>query len=127
MIFVDANVLLEVILKRAKAETCEAYLRGGSDKAISILTLDLVMYFIERDKLQWEPVKHFLESFVWLPIADADAQWAYANFKGDDFEDALQVACANREDCTSFATLDKSLAKKYSEVIKVELLEPIRE
>lgn len=122
MIFVDANVLLEVILKRAKADICEAYLSSGPDKAISILTLDLVMYFIERDKIHWEPVKHFLESFVWLPVTDADAQWAYVNFKGDDFEDAIQVACALREGCERFATLDKGLAKKYSEMMKIKLL-----
>jgi predicted nucleic acid-binding protein len=122
MNFVDANVLLEVILRRTHLATCEDFLSNNEDKAISTLTLDLVMYFIERDNLPWEPIKAFLESFNWLPIIDADAQWAFAQFRGDDFEDALQVACAIREGCNSFVTLDGPLYKKYSENIEITLL-----
>ena len=122
MIFVDANVVLEVIEKRLRADACEQLLRGAEEKAISLLTLDLVMYFVEKDKLAWEPVKTFLESFAWLPITDTDAQWAFGNFKGDDFEDALQISCAKREGCNKFATLDKDLAKKYADTILIKLL-----
>lgn len=63
MTFVDANVLLEIILKRTRALTCEQLVSNSEDKAISLLTLDLVMYFVERDKLARAPVKAFLESF----------------------------------------------------------------
>lgn len=123
MTFVDANVLLEVILRRTRASICEEYLSNNkNDKAISTLTLDLVMYFIERDNLDWKPIKAFLESFNWLPIVEADAQWAFAQFKGDDFEDALQVACAIREGCNNFATIDKALSKKYSDNISIDLI-----
>lgn len=122
MVFVDANVVLEVIERRTHADACEKMLRNSEEKAISLLTLDLVMYFLERDKIAWEPVRVFLESFAWLPITDADAQWAFAHFKGEDFEDALQVSCAIRENCHEFTTLDKSLAKKYANVLRVELL-----
>jgi predicted nucleic acid-binding protein len=55
-------------------------------------------------------------------VVDADAQWAFMNFQGKDFEDALQVACALREDCSSFATLDELLAKKYKKDMTVWLL-----
>ncbi len=122
MIFVDANVLLEVIQKRIHAKTCEQFLSNDEDKAISTLTLDLVMYFVERDKLPWKPIKSFLESFSWLPVTDADAQWAFTNFRGGDFEDALQVACALREGCATFVTLDQGLAKKYSGRLPIDLL-----
>ena len=122
MIFVDANVLLEVIQKRTRTKECEKILGNDKSKAISILTLDLIMYFIERDKLLWEPVKDFLESFSWLPISDADAQWAFMNFRGDDFEDALQVACAIREGCSSFVTLDVALSEKYKQTMRFELI-----
>jgi predicted nucleic acid-binding protein len=122
MVFVDANVLLEVIQRRKYVAACESFLSDNEDKAISILTLDLVMYFVERDKLEWKPIKAFLESFTWLPITDADAQWAFLNFKGDDFEDALQVSCAVREMCSGIVTLDGPLSKKYAEDIKIHLL-----
>ena len=122
MIFVDANVLLEVIQKRTRAKSCEQFLSNDKNKAISTLTLDLVMYFVERDKLPWEPVKNFLESFSWLPVTDADAQWAFMNFKGYDFEDALQIACAIREGCSRLVTLDRSLSKKYAQDIVIDLI-----
>jgi predicted nucleic acid-binding protein len=122
MIFVDADVLLEVIQKRTRVKECERFLSNDKNKAISVLSLDLVMYFVERDKLPWEPVKNFLESFSWLPIIDADAQWAFMNFNGDAFEDALQVACALREGCNSFVTLDVALSEKYNQTITVELI-----
>jgi predicted nucleic acid-binding protein len=122
MTFVDANVLLEVILKRMRTAVCEEFLSNHQDKAISTLTLDLVMYFVERDKLDWAPVKVFLESFSWLPIVEADAGWAFVQFGGDDFEDALQVACALREGCDTFITLDGPLAKKYSKNMAINLL-----
>lgn len=122
MIFLDANILLEVIHKRTRAKECEQILSNEKNKAISALTLDLVMYFIERDKLPWQPVKNFLESFIWLPINDADAQWAFMKFKGNDFENALQVACAIREGCNSFVTLDVALYEKYKQTIPVELI-----
>lgn len=122
MIFVDANVLLEVIQKRARLKACEQLLSNDKSKAVSTLTLDLVMYFVEKDKLAWEPAKDFLESFSWLPITDADAQWAFMNFQGDDFEDALQVACALREGCSGFVTLDGSLSKKYEQTMVIDLI-----
>ena len=122
MILVDANVLLEVIQKRTRAKECEEFLSNDKNKAISILSLDLIMCFVKRDKLPWEPAKKFLESFIWLPITDSDAQWAFMNFKGDDFEDALQVACAIREGSSSFVTLDRSLSEKYKQTMTVELI-----
>ena len=122
MIFVDANVLLEVIQKQTRAKACEQFLSNDKNKAISTLTLDLVMYFVERDKLPWESVKSFLESFSWLPVTDADAQWAFMHFKGDDFEDALQIACATREGCSRLVTLDGPLSKKYAQDIVIDLI-----
>lgn len=122
MTFVDANVLLEVIQKRTRLKACEQFLSNDKSKAVSTLALDLVMYFVERDKLAWEPVKGFLESFSWLPVTDADAQWAFMNFKGDDFEDALQVACALREGCSGFVTLDGPLSKKYGQTMVINLI-----
>jgi predicted nucleic acid-binding protein len=44
------------------------------------------------------------------------------NFKGDDFEDALQVACAIREGCNNLVTLDGSLSKKYAQYIAIDLI-----
>lgn len=122
MIGVDANVLLEVILNRTRAADCEAILANEEDKAISVLTLDLVLYFAERDKLPLGPIKDFLQSFIWLPMTDADAAWAFAHYKGKDYEDALQVACTIRERCSGMITLDVDLAKKYKRFLPISLI-----
>lgn len=122
MLFVDANVLLEIILRRKNAAACEKLLKEHAKNAISVLTLDLVMYFTEKHGLPWLPIKSFLDSFIILSMTEADAARAYKLFMGKDFEDGIQIACATREDCKKFATLDKALAKKYQSHISIKLI-----
>jgi predicted nucleic acid-binding protein len=119
----DANILLEVILERKNEHICrEMILTNKEDSCISLLTLDIVMYYVEREKVQVESVEEFLGTFIWLPIEESDARWAFAHFSGNDFEDALQISCALREQASRFVTLDKKLASKYSEVVPITLL-----
>lgn len=128
MICLDTNVLLEIILDRDKAAVCKEYIRKhrlaktGEDLAVTMLSLHLVTYFAERKNLSALTVKSFLDLFVWLPLSPDDAQWAFANFDGKDFEDGLQVACAKREKCSRFTTLDKHLAAKYNRHLKIDFL-----
>lgn len=89
MNIVGVSESLEIILKRTRALTCEQLLSNREDKAISLLTIDLVMYFVEIDKLAGLPVKVFLGNFRRPPIVEADAQRAFAQFQGDDLEDDL--------------------------------------
>ena len=56
---------------------------------------------------------------LFCPYSEATPFKQYAD---DDFEDALQIACATREACAKFATLDHGLAKKYSRSIRIDLL-----
>lgn len=123
MICLDVNVVLEVLLGRGNAEACRTYIasaQGGL--GISLLTLDIVLYYAERHKLNLRAVQGFLRTFVWLPIVETDAEQAFAQFGGDDFEDALQIACAQRERCNRFATLDRGLAKKYAAALPIDLV-----
>lgn len=80
------------------------------------------MYYAERDKLRLPAVKTYLETFVWLAINEADGQWAFANYDGKDFEDALQIGCALREQCSTFVTLDQKLAKKHKAHLPIKLI-----
>jgi len=123
MICLDANVALEVVLKRLRYKACEQFLdTSEEEKALSTLTLDLVMFFAEKNKAGLKPIKAFLDGFTWLPITEADAHWAFAHYQEKDFEDGLQVACALREGCDTFVTLDGGLAKKYADKIQIELI-----
>ena len=123
MICLDANILIEVILGRKKATACrELIQRTTDDIAITILSLDLVMYYAEKNKLSLAPIEQFLRTFIWLAIVESDVDKAFKRYTDDDFEDALQISCALRESCTKFVTLDSALAKKYAKDISVTRL-----
>ena len=122
MICVDANVVLELVQRRHRAAACEQFLSGVQDAAISTLTLDVVMYFVERDKLDTERIRQFLDNFLWLPVTEADMHWAFEHYSTKDFEDAVQVACALRERCSKFVTLDQGLARTYADQISITLI-----
>lgn len=123
MVCLDANVMLEIVEKRAGWQACRNYLADLTDDlAITMLTVHLMMYFAEKDRLDWRAVKAFLERYHWLPLMPTDANWAFVRFDGKDFEDALQVGCALRAGCTRFATLDQTLAKKYKAALPIDLI-----
>ena len=123
MICVDANVIIDILLSRKNAAACETYLTTASETlAITTLTLDLVTYYAERQKLILTQVQQFLTTFVWLPVTADDATWSFSHFKGDGYEDGLQIGCAVREQCSRFVTLDRGLAKKYAQQLKIDLL-----
>ena len=80
------------------------------------------MYYAKANKLNLKNVELLLSTFYWLPVIQADVIWARARYQGKDFEDTLQVACAPREGCSKFVTLDKGLARKYAGKLQIELI-----
>lgn len=123
MICFDANVLIEIIVQRKNAQACRDYINSSKeDMATTMLSVDLVMYYTESNKLDVTPVEQFLRQFIWLSLIDSDAEWAFKHFRNKDFEDGLQIACAKREECVKFITLDKPLAKKYAQNIPIDLI-----
>jgi predicted nucleic acid-binding protein len=123
MICLDANVLIEIIVGRKNAGACRDYInKTTEDLATTMLTVDLVMYYAEGKKLDTTPIEQFQRQFIWLPLVDADAEWAFRYFANKDFEDGLQIASAKREGCGAFATLDKKLAKKYAQELQIDLI-----
>ena len=126
MICLDANILLDVALERTHKTACESLIdtarKNREELAITALTLDIVMYYAERHRIDMGWIQQYLNLFTWLPVEEADAHWAFARFKGKDFEDGLQVACALREKCSKFVTIDRGLAKKYATLMQIELI-----
>lgn len=118
----DANILLEIILKRGKSAKCLQQIRMAREASITALTVNLVMYYAEREGLNLKTTEQFLRQFFWLPLTESDINWAFQNYQAKDHEDALQIACALRENCKRFVTLDKALAKKYAKNIPIDLL-----
>lgn len=122
-VFIDVNVLLDILWERAHHEQSLAVFKDqdGVQFVTSILAVDLVLYHVEKDRWDKQAAHKFLDRFGVLDMNQTDYEWAKSNDQGD-FEDALQVACALRHNCKKFITLDKALAKNHDKHIEVTLI-----
>lgn len=125
MIVVDTNIVVEILEKRSKLPAVLDYLRQNQDEevAVSTLTLSNVFYLLASHKADISTAEPLLRSYKIISVTAEDADWAFAHYKGTDFEDALQVAAARREACSAFVTIDRQLAKKYDAFLPVELID----
>ncbi len=123
-IFVDANVLLEIVHERDNLEVAIGFVRKNAGQLfVSALTVHLVMYF-GRKVASSEALKQLLSDYYITSIATEHVEWAFANVEHGDFEDALQVASALSAECTQFATFDRALARRYRDVRGIEFVIP---
>lgn len=112
-IFLDANILLEIILERQNQQLAKELLSQYSeDLNISSLTAHLITYFGQK-RVELTILRQFLEDYTILSLGIKDFEWAFNNIRNDDFEDALQLGVAIRNGCNSFITLDKLLVDTY--------------
>lgn len=112
--FVDANVLLEILFARRLSAQCEQLLSDPSKVyAISALTLHIIWYMAERHKLSPANVGDMLSVFTVLPLDEDAIELATKRYDGRDFEDCLQAACAETNDCQEIFTIDKHF-QEYS-------------
>ena len=121
MVFLDSNILLEIILKdRVKRYQVRKYLESISKlddfSSISMLTVHLIMHFGRKEQID----DYFLQAVIneneLFSLSAEDYEWALVNERGKDFEDALQLAVAMRTNCDTFLTLDKKLARDYADL-----------
>src|ERR1700722_4539380 len=98
MIFLDANILLEVVLvDRPHYERVKRLLDNTTEEtALSTLTAHLVMHFGRKEEANDAFLHAMLGENTILDLTHEDYQWAANNEQGRDFEDALQVAVAIR-------------------------------
>lgn len=112
--FIDANVLLEILFARKLSAQCEQLLSSpAKEYAISALTLHIVWYMAERYKLSPANVSDMLSVFTILPLTEDTIELASKRYDWKDFEDCLQAACAETNDCQEIITIDK-LFQEYS-------------
>ncbi len=123
-VFLDANIVLEIILERHKQQLAKDLLAKYSDNLnISALTAHIITYF-GLQRVDLPVLRLFLKDYNVLSLESADFGWAFNNIRNNDFEDALQLGVAIRNGCTSFVTLDKLLVDTYASLknISVQLL-----
>jgi predicted nucleic acid-binding protein len=112
--FVDANILLEILFARRLSSKCEQLLSDPSKEyAISALTLHIIWYMAERHKLLSDHIIDMLSVLIVLPLTEDAISLANRQYDGGDFEDCLQAACAETNDCQEIITIDKHF-REYS-------------
>ncbi len=125
MVVLDANVVLEILEKRARLDAVLAAIKQYENQytlAVTTLSLSNVFYVLEKNKYDPGIAERLLKTYRFLPVESEDAIWAFEHYQGVDFEDALQVAAAVREGCGVFMTLDKVLARKYRKFLNIQLI-----
>lgn len=126
MIVLDANVVMEILDQRrqyqAVLKALAAHRHQNAPAALSTLTVSHVFYLAEKAHIPLDQAEALLASYKTFGVLPEDVAWALDHYKQDDFEDALQVAAALREGCTSFMTLDQSLAEKHRRYLPIELI-----
>lgn len=124
LIFLDANVILEILLERKNDKVARRFIKNNAGHlAISALTAHLVVHF--GSKVVDLPIlRQFLGDYYMLEMTYMDFDWAFNNARSSDFEDALQLAIAIRNGCNEFVTFESQLYKVYKDLptIKVKLL-----
>lgn len=120
-IFLDANILLEVLLP-GRPKAALAYSYAQKEAVVSPLSAHLYAYFGRKEGFSTEALTKQLALLNYTDLGDNEVRWAIANYQGEDFEDALQVACAIMSGCKLFVTLDKPLSQRYQRFINVKVL-----
>lgn len=124
LVFLDANVLLEILLERKNDKAARQFIKDNAGHlAISALTAHLVVHFGSK-VVELPTLRQFLGDYYLLEMTYMDFDWAFNNARSNDFEDALQLAIAVRNGCNEFVTFESQLFKVYKDLptIKVKLL-----
>lgn len=112
-VLLDTNVVLDVLLRRgewlAEAEAIwQASLDGSLESCITASSLTDIYYIGRRlvgDQAAREAVRKCLDVLTVVPVDEETLEAAYALSAGD-FEDALQIASAMRNDVEAIVTRD---------------------
>ncbi len=120
-VFLDANILLEILLDREKNIDARKVLeKYAGSLNISALTAHLVVHF-GQTRVELPILRQFLADYTILPLEAADFDWAFVNARNQDFEDALQLSIAIRHGCIEFITFDKPLYETYKGLPSIKL------
>src|ERR1022692_4608687 len=93
-LFLDANILLEIVLGRKQEAAARKLIENQSEHLfISSLSAHLVVHFGQAI-VDLRILRKFLADYTILALDSIDFEWAFANIRNQDFEDALQLAVA---------------------------------
>jgi len=119
-LFLDANILLEVMMVRSKLKKIGRILHEPKyEFYVSTLSVHILYYFAELEGIERSFVKKLTTVAKHLPLSTDMVTKAQDRYNGKDFEDCLQATCAEAAGCDEILTLDKNFAKNSATKLKV--------
>ena len=107
-VFLDTNILLEIVLDRKEKDACNQIIQAGLNKEVSLfasyLTFANMAYVLKKNKVSREHVYQIgqtMEKMMTVLPMDGDQLRAALQHEVNDFEDMLQHQCAvaGQSDC----------------------------
>jgi predicted nucleic acid-binding protein len=121
-IFLDANILMEVIFNRSKSKECLNLILGNFGEIyISSLSVHICNYFLEKEGKNVVENALFFLQFDQVELSENLLEQAYQIYS-TDFEDAIQVASSVQNNCLELYTLDKNMSKNYGHVVNINVI-----
>ena len=112
-VFLDTNILLEVVLNREKKRSCQQLLQAGIEGGIftcaSFLSFANIAYILQKQKFPRHDIyaiERDFESIVSVLYMDGDQLRLSLQQEVQDFEDMLQYQCAVSSACDCIVTIN---------------------
>lgn len=112
-VFLDTNILLEIILKRNYKESCQQILQAGMvndvELCVSVLSFANMTYVLQKAKVPRNDIysiERDLESIVTVLPMDRWQLHEALRQETKDFEDMLQYQCALSGQCDVIVTIN---------------------
>jgi predicted nucleic acid-binding protein len=113
VLFLDANCILEILFDRTNSFNISQKLEFYDKVFISMLSVHLVFHFGRKNGLNFQELDYFIEQFYILDFTAKNYNTARKIALNNDFEDALQLACAFDNGIRNILTLDQEMQKTY--------------
>jgi predicted nucleic-acid-binding protein len=123
-LFVDANILMEIMMSRSKTEQISTIFHNSEyEFFISTLTVHIMYYFAEVESIERSFVRKLVDLAQHLPVNEKMIALAQQRYSGKDFEDCVQAACAELTGCNEILSLDKKFHQNSGTKLKVILID----
>ena len=120
-VFLDTNVLLEILCNRRYYKSCEQILMRGKNGYInlfaSFLTFANMAYVLQREKINREDIykaERMMEAMMTVLPMDGDQLRAALRNEVKDFEDMLQYQSALAGQCDCIVTINTNDFVEFS-------------
>lgn len=120
-VFLDTNILLEVILERKEKDVCNQIMQAGRDGEVTLfasyLTFANMAYILKKKKVPREQVYHaerIMEKLLKVLPMDGDQLRAALRNEVKDFEDMLQYQSAIAGQCDCIVTINTNDFVEFS-------------